>query len=54
MDVQNRDFVELVKRTREKFVSTRPGSTVITRIGLPSRSSRNAYVKPRTANFDVM
>src|SRR5204863_5434282 len=41
------------KRTREKFVSTRPGSTVVRWIGRPSRSSRSAYVNPRTANFDV-
>ena len=41
------------KRTREKFVSTRPGSTVMIRSGFPSMSSRSAYVKPRTANFDV-
>src|SRR6185503_16722949 len=30
------------KRTREKSVSTRPGSTVVRRIGRPSRSSRRA------------
>ena len=41
------------KRTREKSVSTSPGSTVVMWIGRPSRSSRSAYVKPRTANFEV-
>ena len=41
------------KRTREKSVATSPGSTVVIRTGLPSRSSRSAYVNPRTANFEV-
>src|SRR3954451_908881 len=41
------------KRTSEKSVCTSPGSTVQMWIGRPSRSSRSAYVNPRTANFDV-
>ena len=41
------------KRTMENSDSTSPGSTSVSRIGRPSRSSRRAYVKPRTANFDA-
>src|SRR5689334_1067041 len=40
-------------RTSEKSVCTRPGSTVQMWIGRPSRSSRSAYVNPRTANLEV-
>ena len=42
------------KRTSENSVSTSPASTVVILIGRPSRSSRSAYEKPRTANFDAM
>ena len=34
-------------------LSTSPASTVVIRIGRPSKSSRSAYTKPRTANFDA-
>ena len=40
-----------LKRTIENSVRAIPGSTVVMRIGRPSRSSRSAYVKPRSANF---
>ncbi len=43
-----------LKRTIENSDSTSPASTVVTLIGRPSRSSRNAYTKPRTANFEAM
>ena len=41
------------KRTMENSDSTSPGSASVSQIGRPSRSSRRAYVKPRTANFDA-
>jgi len=43
-----------LKRTSENSVSTSPASTVVTRIGLPRRSSLIAYEKPRTAYFEAM
>ena len=40
------------KRTRENSVSTSPGAIVVTRIGLPSRSSRSARENACTAAFE--